>query len=73
MKIRKNLWMNKLALILLRKALQFYRTQSKPLVNSLSAEVAWVSGIDNEEKHLDNTQRIVERRLHSAINKPYGK
>jgi hypothetical protein len=70
MKIRKNLWMNKLALILLRKALQFYRTQSKPLVNSLDAEVAWVSGIDSEEKHLDNTQRIIERRLRSAINKP---
>lgn len=69
MTIKKTLLMNKLALVLLQKALKFYRSQSRPLVSSLSADAAWMSGIDNDEKHLDNTQRIVERRLQTAINK----
>lgn len=64
--IRKKMWMNKLALLLLRKALAFYREQSRPLVKSLDADVAWMSGIDNEEKQLDAIQRIVERRFVQA-------
>jgi hypothetical protein len=65
--------MNKLALLLLQKALKFYRLQSKPLISNLGAEAAWMSGVDNEEKHLDSTQRIIERRLQTAISKPTGR
>lgn len=67
--IKKNLLMNKLALILLKRALRFYRIQSKPLVSSLNAEVAWMSGIEDEERHLDKTQRIVERRLSTTAKR----
>lgn len=73
MTIKKNLLMNKLALLLLQKALKFYRLQSKPLISNLSAEAAWMSGVDSEEKHLDSTQRIIERRLQTAISKPTGR
>ena len=71
--VKKNLLMNRLALILLRREFQFYRIHSKPLVDSLSADAAWMSGIENEERHLDGTQRIIERRIHSAINKSSSK
>lgn len=69
MKIRKALFINKLTLFLLKKALSMYRKQSRMLISNLSAEALWVSGIEYEEQHLDNTERIILRRLNASKKK----
>jgi ribosomal protein S4 len=68
-KIYNTLLMNRMTLFALQKVLSLYRRQSRKLVKSLPADVLWSSGIEFEENHLDNTERIIERRLHASINK----
>jgi hypothetical protein len=62
----KTLLLNRWSLILLKQSLHRYRKYSKPMVDMLPADNRWISGIDGEETHLDNTQRIIERRLTAA-------
>lgn len=69
MKVRKALFMNRLSLFLLNKAFMMYRRQSRRLISSLSADALWASGIEYEEQHLDNTERIIARRLQASKKK----
>lgn len=61
--IRRILIQNKISLIILNKALTFYRNQSKKMINALSNEAFWASGIESEEKLLNQCQKVIEKRL----------
>ena len=61
-KVKNAMFKNKLALILLDYALSFYRKQSSILIQNIPKEELWVSGIETEEKILDQSQRIIGKR-----------
>lgn len=72
--IWKTLAFNRWSLVLLKKSLRLYRKYSKPMIDMLPPDNKWVSGIDSEETHLDNTQRIIDRRMTAASqNNKYKK
>ncbi len=68
-KIKKTLIKNKLALLLVNLTLSYYRKQSKILIQNIPKEELWVSGIETEEKVLDQSQRILDKRLLNASRK----
>ena len=68
-KVKKTIFKNKLALLLLKAAIKFYREQSNILIRNIPKEELWVSGIETEEKILDQTQRIISRRLSNTSQK----
>jgi len=68
-KVKKTIFKNKLALLLLKAAIKFYREQSTILIRNIPKEELWVSGIETEEKILDQTQRIISRRLSNTSQK----
>lgn len=67
--VKKAMFKNKLALTLLKIALKFYRKQSTILIRNIPKEELWVSGIETEEKILDQTQRIILKRLSNTSQK----
>lgn len=68
-KVTNAMFKNKLALILLDYALSFYRKQSSILIQNIPKEELWVSGIETEEKILDQSQRIIGKRLSNTSQK----
>ena len=68
-KIKNTLFRNKLALYFLLKAISIYRKQSKILIENISKEHLWVSGIETDEKVLDQAQRIVNKRFKNLMKK----
>lgn len=46
-----------------------YRKQSKILIGNIPKENLWVSGIETDEKVLDQAQKIVNRRLKNLLKK----
>lgn len=68
-KVKNAMFKNKLALILLDYALSFYRKQSSILIQNIPKEELWVSGIETEEKILDQSQRIIGKRLSNTSQK----
>jgi hypothetical protein len=68
-KVKSILFKNRLTLYFLLKAMIAYRKQSKILIGNIPKENLWVSGIETDEKVLDQAQKIVNRRLKNLLKK----
>jgi len=67
-RVKMTLILNHLHLILLTRALKMYRRQSNKLLTAMDSDTLWVSGIQDEERHLDRVQKIIERRIKTSCD-----
>lgn len=64
--VKTTIVLNRILLIVLARVMKMYRRQSGKLISTLDGDTLWVSGVLDEEKHLDRTEKIIDRRMHSA-------